>query len=609
MKKISLFILSIFAVGVTLAQTVSDFSFVPQITDKNMSIVFPSGTLDGYAGGLLMAFDANWIPVGGFGHTGADIISENGSVGTAVWGSDQNYDYLSEGEEVQFAILMNDMIIVNIDVNPLITYQTNDFITFFDNDYDLLFSIDGAPVVIGCSDPDYLEYQGANLDDGSCATLIVLGCMDANACNFNSQANIEDASCTFADVFYDCNGNCLSDIDGDGICDELEISGCTDSEADNYDSLATDEDNSCIYYTPISFQLSSGWNMVGYTGTADNNGIVHQMDAALVNGAGTANTFQVIKNVSGAFWSAAFAQITEFIPGEGYMMFVNGDTTTVNFQHTSGYISDIEYSLSSGWNMVAFTGDIDSEKNIVNAMDAALENGAGTANTFQVIKNVSGAFWSAAFAQITEFTPGEAYMMFVNGNPTTVNFNSEANMADGNFVEYAVGMEAEGGIVFYVDETGEHGLVAAMEDLTEGATDPYGWGYNGYEWGCLGQEVNGADGQAIGTGYQNTMDIVNQGCVTDNGGITAAQAALDAEINGYSDWYLPSKDELIEMYNTIGNGSPEGNLGGFEINDSPYYWSSSENVNFFAWNVNFNYGNTGTDGKYSTLRVRVIRAF
>jgi hypothetical protein len=72
--------------------------------------------------------------------------------------------------------------------------------------------------------------------------------------------------------------------------------------------------------------------------------------------------------------------------------------------------------------MVAFTGDIDSEKNIVNAMDAALENGAGTANTFQVIKNVSGAFWSAAFAQITEFTPGEAYMMFVNGNPTTVNF-------------------------------------------------------------------------------------------------------------------------------------------------------------------------------------------
>ena len=36
---------------------------------------------------------------------------------------------------------------------------------------------------------------------------------------------------------------------------------------------------------------------------------------------------------------------------------------------------------------------------------------------------------------------------------------------DGNFIEYVIGMQAEGGIVFYVDETGQHGLIAAMEDL------------------------------------------------------------------------------------------------------------------------------------------------
>jgi hypothetical protein len=172
----------------------------------------------------------------------------------------------------------------------------------------------------------------------------------------------------------------------------------------------------------ISYELSAGWNMVGYTGTADNNGIVAQMDAALGNDAGTAGTFQVIKNVSGQFWSAAFAQISDFTQGEGYMMFVNGTPTSVNFQKESGYISGIEYSLSAGWNMVAFTGDGNSDSNIVTAMNAALENGAGIANTFQVIKNVSGQFWSAAFAQISSFTPGEAYMMYVNGSPTLINF-------------------------------------------------------------------------------------------------------------------------------------------------------------------------------------------
>mgnify|MGYP001357762047 CR=1 FL=1 len=118
--------------------------------------------------------------------------------------------------------------------------------------------------------------------------------------------------------------------------------------------------------------------------------------------------------------------------------------------------------------------------------------------------------------------------------------------------------------------------------------------------------VDGADGQAIGTGYQNTMDIVNQGCSTENGGITAAQAAIDAYINGYSDWYLPSKDELYEMYTTIGNGSPEGNIGGFENN---VYWSSSEGSNNVAWSVYFYNGNSDYYGKYGTYRVRVIRAF
>ena len=173
-------------------------------------------------------------------------------------------------------------------------------------------------------------------------------------------------------------------------------------------------------------------------------------------------------------------------------------------------------------------------------------------------------------------------------------YAQEGYDCDGNFIDYTLGMNVEGGIVFYIDETGEHGLVAAMEDLGP------------YEWGCYGTGIAGADGQAIGTGYQNTMDILNQGCSTESGGITAAQAALDAAINGYSDWYLPSKDELIEMYNTIGNGGSQGNIGGFS---NVWYWSSSEADYNFAWPVYFNNGYPNSNSKDLTYRVRVIRAF
>ena len=176
-----------------------------------------------------------------------------------------------------------------------------------------------------------------------------------------------------------------------------------------------------------------------------------------------------------------------------------------------------------------------------------------------------------------------------------LNYNPEASL-DNNSCEYIeLGVLAEGGIVFYIDGTGEHGLVAAMEDLD---------GF--YGWGCHPENVNGADGQAIGTGYQNTMDIVNQGCVTENGGITAAQAALDAEVNGYSDWYLPSKEELYEIYSTIGNVGSEGDIGGFS---NAHYRSSSEVATASAWNVSFDNGLAYNSWKNNPVRVRVIRAF
>ena len=51
----------------------------------------------------------------------------------------------------------------------------------------------------------------------------VLGCTDSSACNYDASATEHNAtSCTYAEVDYDCDGNCLHDDDGDGVCDHLE---------------------------------------------------------------------------------------------------------------------------------------------------------------------------------------------------------------------------------------------------------------------------------------------------------------------------------------------------------------------------------------------------
>ena len=172
------------------------------------------------------------------------------------------------------------------------------------------------------------------------------------------------------------------------------------------------------------------------------------------------------------------------------------------------------------------------------------------------------------------------------------NYNPEASI-DNNSCEYLeIGSIFQGGIIFYIDETGQHGLVAANEDL-EGD----------FEWGCNGMDLD-VDGQVIGTGLQNTMDIIADCLETP----IAASEALAYEAQGLSDWYLPSKDELVQMYNTIGNGGLDGNIGGF---DDEEYWSSSEfnTIIVSAWYVRFGDGYAGSASKTEPINVRPIRSF
>jgi len=117
-------------------------------------------------------------------------------------------------------------------------------------------------------------------------------------------------------------------------------------------------------------------------------------------------------------------------------------------------------------------------------------------------------------------------------------------------------------------------------------------------WGCYEVSISGADGTAVGTGEQNTIDI-ETGCATAG---TAADICANLSLGGYGDWFLPSKDELNEMYTNL----KVHGVGGFSNNR---YWSSSESNANYAWFQYFGLGGQSSNSKFYTDRVRAVRAF
>lgn len=150
-----------------------------------------------------------------------------------------------------------------------------------------------------------------------------------------------------------------------------------------------------------------------------------------------------------------------------------------------------------------------------------------------------------------------------------------------------IGKKYDGGFIFYIDQSGS-GLMAATEDQSTGAI-----------FGCLGVDLTGAAGTAIGTGAQNTLDI---GTICGVG--TAADLCTTLDLNGHMDWFLPSKDELNLIYQNL-YLMGIGNLSGGAI-----YRTSSEVDANNAWVQVFSGGSQeSVFSKTSSRYVRAARAF
>jgi len=437
--------------------------------------------------------------------------------------------------------------------------------------------------------------------DGVCDLDEVEGCTDATACNYVLGATNEDGSCQYNDEYYNCQGECENDDDGDGTCDELE-EGCTDEQADNYNPQALNSTN-CIY-------------MGCMDNTSGNyNPIANQDDGSCIPAEACPYPEYLEYDSTAASFNASLCEILAVYGCMDYLALNFNSEANVNdgcehiYGCMDGMADNYNDQATSDDNSCIISGCTDTQAGNFNSyantddgscliggcvfelaenynMDAGINDGSCIVYGCILDDYPNYNLWATVDDGSCDMSSTD---VFGCTDSTGYNFNPLATINNGDCVMLHPGEQVHGGIVFYVDETGQHGLVAAMEDL-EGF----------YQWGCHGTSISGADGQAIGTGYQNTLDIV-EGC-SEN---TAAFNALNSTAEGYTDWYLPSKNELIEMYNTIGLGSPEGNIGDFS---NSFYWSSSEYNSNLAWGVNFGNGPNSND-KDSARRVRVIRAF
>ena len=75
---------------------------------------------------------------------------------------------------------------------------------------------------VGCTDTDAANYC-STCTLGDIDLCIYIGCTDEEACNYCPECDLsDDTSCTYPEQYYDCNGDCLNDLDLDGICNALD---------------------------------------------------------------------------------------------------------------------------------------------------------------------------------------------------------------------------------------------------------------------------------------------------------------------------------------------------------------------------------------------------
>jgi len=249
----------------------------------------------------------------------------------------------------------------------------------------------------------------------------------------------------------------------------------------------------------------------------------------------------------------------------------------------SAAVSDItQISAKSGGNIVSDGGAsitsrgvcwFTSENPTISNFKTSDGTGAGIFTS-----NIDGLF------------PGKLYHVRAYAiNSEGVGYGPDIAFTTISSTSLSIGDTYQGGIIFYLNGTYpiQYGLVSAPNDQATSVP-----------WYSQGYTYYGTTSTDIGTGQTNTSSLVS---ILGNG-YYAARFCDDLFLNGFDDWFLPSRDELGLMYTNLKN-----NVFGDFTNSS--YWSSSECDYLNAYTQYFSSGRQSCNNKLHSYSIRAVRIF
>jgi len=474
--------------------------------------------------------------------------------------------------------------------------------------YNLLANTDNGTcieITEGCTDNTAFNYnEFANVDDNSCIA-ILYGCIDAEAFNYNEEANTDNGTCE--DIILGCIDEQALNYDAEANTDNATcialIYGCVDANAENYNSNANTTDESCEYSEYVDLLSTYCYPDEDYN-SATHHILRFTLDTldsgyntSLSNGSSTYtdNSDMVVGLEVGSTYTTSINLIHQTYGGQiGADIYIDynrdGDfeeenekcvAYTNNFGYNSTGTHNIITSITVPEGIIPGLTKIRVVTYLLSEFPASTNHSCITNYqgeiedyTANLINDVLGCTDSLAenfnyFA--TTDDGGCDYLGCTNVNST--NYNSDATIDD-----YSC--------IFSTEFNGYDIFLQPFASY-----EPLKWAPYGASLDFIFDEYGSSNGEA------NTESIVEFYGTEQT---YAAKYCYELEGYGYSDWYLPSTDELgafrayltsewtmLDYYSNTeitDFNNPNMNIGCCytQPNTSAgvFYWSSNESNQF-----------------------------